>query len=70
MMSISALAAAATVYDTIEDVAIDVRMSVPAARSAVIQYGIASVDDDGRVTMSERQSYVAARALDNGSAPW
>lgn len=70
MMSLSALAAAATVYDYIEDVASDARMSVPAARSAVIQYGIASVDDDGRVTMSERQSWVAARALDNAEGGW
>lgn len=64
-MSLAALAAAATVYDDIVDVARDVKMSVPAATATVTQYGIASVDGFGRVSMSESQSLNAARALDN-----
>ena len=63
-MSLASLAAAATVYDDIADVAIDTGMSVPAATATLTQHGIASVSDDGDVTMSERQSFMAARALD------
>lgn len=67
-MSLAALAAAATVYDTIEEVAADARMSVPEATAAIRQFGIASVDDDGRVTMSFNQSMVAADAIDGECA--
>ena len=63
-MSLSAIAAAATVFDTIGEVAEDVGMSVAAVTAAVTHHGIASVDDDGRLTMSEAQSMRAARALD------
>jgi hypothetical protein len=69
-MSIAALAAAATVFDTIEEVARDARVSVPVARSVVTQYGIASVDDSGRVTMSEDQSRRAGNALDIWATAW
>lgn len=62
-MSLASLAAAATVFDTIEEVAADAGHSVPHARVTLAQRGIASVDDDGRVTMSERQSRVASSAL-------
>ena len=64
-MSLSALAAAATVYDHIDDIARDTGMSAVVARCALIQYGIASVDGDGRVTMSDWQAGVAARAIAN-----
>lgn len=58
------LSAAATVYDDIEDVAADVGVRSPAvARALLMQYGIASVDDDGRVTMSDRQSLRAAHHI-------
>lgn len=67
-MSLAALAAAATVYDDIEDVARDAGLSVPVATAAVVQYGFASVDDAGAVTMGERQSMQAARAIANGEA--
>lgn len=69
-MSIAALAAAATVYDTIEEVARDARMSVPVAHSVVTQHGIASVDGDGRVTMSVEQLHRAADAIDNAERGW
>lgn len=64
-MSIGELAASAMVYDTIDDVARDTGIRPVVARAFLVQYGIASVDDDGRVTMSERQSAAAARAIAN-----
>lgn len=64
-MSLSALAAAATVYDHIDDVARDTGMSSVVARCALVQYGIASVDADGCVTMNDWQAGVAARAIAN-----
>lgn len=69
-MSLAALAAAATVYDDIEAVARDARVSVPMARAIVAQCGIASVSDDGVVSMSERQSQRAAAALDCPGRSW
>ncbi len=62
-MSLASLAAAATVFDDIEAVAGDAGLNQNVAKSALIQHGIASVDDDGRVTMSERQSLRAAHYL-------
>lgn len=62
-MILAALAAAATVYDTIDEVAADAGATVAGAQATLVQRGIASVDDDGRVTMSERQSRVAASCL-------
>lgn len=64
-MSLGELAASATVYDTIEDVARDSGVRVPVAAACLVQYGIASVDGDGNVTMSEQQSRVAARWVAN-----
>ncbi len=69
-MSLAALAAAATVYDDIEDVARDARVTVPVATAAVVQFGIASVSADGDVTMSESQSLRAAQAIDNAWSMW
>lgn len=69
-MSLAALAAAATVYDDIEAVANDAKVSVPMARAVVAQCGIASVSDDGVVTMSERQSQRAAAALVGAGRAW
>jgi hypothetical protein len=62
-MSLASLAAAATVFDTIEEVAADTGIRASMARVTLVQRGIASVDDDGGVTMSERQSRVAASCL-------
>ncbi|MBP6774420.1 MAG: hypothetical protein KA154_15590 [Gemmatimonadaceae bacterium] len=50
-------------FDDIEAVAGDAGLNQNVAKSALIQHGIASVDDDGRVTMSERQSLRAAHYL-------
>ena len=64
-MSLAALAAAATVFDTIDEVARDARMSVPVARAALVRWDIASVSECGVVSMSENQSMAAARVIEN-----
>jgi hypothetical protein len=69
-MSLASLAAAATVYDHIDDVVRDTRIRRPVATAAIVQYGIASVDCDGRVTMSDRQSATAARMIANMATAW
>lgn len=66
-MSLAALAAAATVYDTIDEVARDVRMSVGACTAHLRSSGIASVSDSGAVSMNTCQSMIAADFIDNAS---
>lgn len=68
-MTLASLAAAATVYDTIDEVARDVRVTPSAARAALHVSNIASVDRRGRVSMSIEQSMRAADALD-GELGW
>ena len=65
MMSVAAMAAAATMYDTVADVAYDVGCTPNVARAALEHFGIASVAADGRIYMTREQSLVAGRALDN-----
>jgi len=68
-MSLALLAAAATVFDDIEDVAHDARLNVGSATNALHKYGLASVSSSGRVTMSDVQSMRAARAIDLDERP-
>lgn len=70
MTNMAALAASATVFDTIEDVARDTGVMPHVARVYLVQFGIASVDDDGRVTMSERQSACAASVIAGIGGGW
>lgn len=59
-MSLASLAAAATVYDTIEEVAKDSKLNTASAEASLKRYRIASVSPSGVVTMSEQQSFNAA----------
>lgn len=69
-MSLAALAAAATVFDTVEDVARDIKMSIGATRAHLQSSGIASVSNDGKISMSIDQSMIAADAIDNAERGW
>ena len=59
-MSLAALAAAATVYDTIEEVAWDTGSGLGFTAHRIRANGIATVLHDGTVHMDEGQSLVAA----------
>ena len=62
-MSISAIAAAATVYDTVQEVAGDAGVSVAVAESVIRREGFATVLNNGELAMTLEGSLRAARAL-------